>query len=100
MEENIIVEDPLGAGTGIAILDVCPYIEEGSDRIRIYGRMEAAEGRMIPLAEPEVLCRLTDSHERILYFTCSVHMGCFRINRNAVFSIEIPEISTKLPMMK
>lgn len=95
MKIRIIVEDRLGAGTGIAVLNVCCRIEEESDRIRIYGRMKAGEGAATPLAEPEVLCCLRDLHERILYSACSIHSGCFLINRYAVFSIEISEISRK-----
>jgi hypothetical protein len=68
------------------------------DRIVIHGRMAACtRAPALPDVEPEVECAIMDENGSVAGIALSRHNGCFWMNRQALWSIDIEEIRSKIP---
>ena len=95
---NAVIEDPMGLESGVRIDMVKTVMERKEDRIVIHGRMIACtRAPALPDVEPEVECAIMDENGSVAGIALSRHNGCFWMNRQALWSIDIPEIRSKIP---
>lgn len=95
---NAVIEDPMGLESGVRIDMVKTVTDRKEDRIVIHGRMAACtRAPALPDVEPEVECAIMDENGSVAGIALSRHNGCFWMNRQALWSIDIPEIRSKIP---
>lgn len=95
---NAVIEDPLGLESGVRIDMVKTMTDRKEDRIVIHGRMAACtRAPALPDVEPEVECAIMDENGSVAGIALSRHNGCFWMNRQALWSIDIEEIRSKIP---
>lgn len=98
---NAVIEDPLGLESGVRIDMVKTVTDRKEDRIVIHGRMAACtRAPALPDVEPEVECAIMDENGSVAGIALSRHNGCFWMNRQALWSIDIEEIRSKIPWEK
>ena len=98
---NAVIEDPMGLETGVRIDMVKTVMDRKEDRIVIHGRMAACtRAPALPDVEPEVECAIMDENGSVAGIALSRHNGCFWMNRQALWSIEIEEIRSRIPWEK
>ena len=98
---NAVIEDPLGLESGVRIDMVKTMTDRKEDRIVIHGRMAACtRAPALPDVEPEVECAIMDENGSVAGIALSRHNGCFWMNRQALWSIDIEEIRSKIPWEK
>ena len=95
---NAVIEDPMGLESGVRIDMVKTVMDRKEDRIVIHGRMAACtRAPALPDVEPEVECAIRDENGSVAGIALSRHNGCFWMNRQALWSIDIEEIRSKIP---
>ena len=95
---NAVIEDPMGLETGVRIDMVRTVMDRKEDRIVIHGRMAACtRAPALPDVEPEVECAIMDENGSVAGIALSRHNGCFWMHRQALWSIDIEEIRSKIP---
>ena len=95
---NAVIEDPMGLESGVRIDMVKTMTDRKEDRIVIHGRMAACtRAPALPDVEPEVECAIMDENGSVAGIALSRHNGCFWMNRQALWSIDIEEIRSKIP---
>ena len=98
---NAVIEDPMGLESGVRIDMVKTMTDRKEDRIVIHGRMAACtRAPALPDVEPEVECAIMDENGSVAGIALSRHNGCFWMNRQALWSIDIEEIRSKIPWEK
>ena len=98
---NAVIEDPLGLESGVRIDMVKTMTDRKEDRIVIHGRMAACtRAPALPDVEPEVECAIMDENGSVAGIALSRHNGCFWMNRQALWSIDIEKIRSKIPWEK
>ena len=91
---NAKVEDPMGLETGIRIDMVRTVLDKTKGNIIIHGRMTACTRSVVsPDVEPDVECAIIDRENCIAVVSLSHHNGCFWINRQAMFTIRVEDVS-------
>ena len=94
---NAVIEDPMGLESGIRIDMVKTVTDRKAGRITIRGRMTACtKSPAVPDIEPEIECAIIDKNEAIAEIALSRHNGCFWTNRQALWSIEIDDVDSKI----
>jgi hypothetical protein len=88
----------MGLESGVRIDMVKTMTDRKEDRIVIHGRMAACtRAPALPDVEPEVECAIMDENGSVAGIALSRHNGCFWMNRQALWSIDIEEIRSKIP---
>ena len=94
---NAKVEDPMGLETGIRIDMVRTVLDKAKGSINIHGRMTACTRSAISSdMEPDVECAIIDRDDCVASVVLSSHNGCFRINRQAMFSIIVEDVPNEI----
>lgn len=94
---NAKVEDPMGLETGIRIDMVRTVLDKTKGNIHIHGRMTACTRSAVSSdMEPDVECAIIDKDECVAAVVLSSHNGCFRINRQAIFTIHVEDVLSEI----
>lgn len=98
-EVEIVVEDPMGAYSGIQIYGEHVEMKPDEDRIRISGRMRSTSDRLAASLhlEPEIAADLMNSLDEVVVSSSGTHIGEFWATRNTSFALQFEQVSGFLP---
>lgn len=86
---KLIVVDEFGINTSVSIRNISTFSNENG--LSIYGKLKFVGVQQTTklLSEPEIGIDFIDQDGNILFATVGSHVGCFRMEQQATFKIEV-----------
>ena len=98
-EIEILIEDSMGAYSGIQIYGEHVDLKPEEDQILITGRMRSTSEKLTAALhlEPEITADIVNVWDEVMLSSVGTHIGAFWATRSAPFELELKRVSDRVP---